>query len=86
MPPPARRPVVVPAGGHQCRCSVRPRLACDEACPDGGVLTAVVHARKPRRVKDLPHGRRPLRVVWDQRRWAFRRCRLLTWSSVAHAP
>jgi len=39
-----------------------------------------VHARKLRRVKDLPHGRAPLRVWWDPRRWACRKraCRRRT--------
>ena len=43
----------------------------EQACPDCGVLSGKVHARKLRRVKDLPHGRRPLRL-WHQRRWACR--------------
>ena len=37
----------------------------EQACPDCGVLSGAVHARKVRRVKDLPHGRRPLRLWWD---------------------
>ena len=44
----------------------------EQACPDCGVLSAAVHGRKVRAVKDLPHGRRPLRLRWDQRRWACR--------------
>ena len=43
-----------------------------QACPDCGVLSGSVHSRRLRRIKDLPHGRRPLRVCWDQRRWACR--------------
>lgn len=54
----------------------------EQACPDCGVLSRVVHARKVRRVKDLPHGARPLRVWWDQRRWACRQrgCRRRTFA------
>ncbi len=40
----------------------------EQACPACGVLSSKVHARKVRPVKDLPHGRGPLRVRWDQRR------------------
>jgi transposase len=42
----------------------------EQACPDCGVLSGKVHGRKLRLVKDLPHGRRPLRLWWQQRRWA----------------
>ena len=54
----------------------------EQGCPDCGVLSAAVHARKLRRIKDLPHGRRPLRVLWDQRRWACRerQCRRRTFA------
>ena len=31
-----------------------------QACPDCGVLSRAVHARRVRSVKDLPHGARPL--------------------------
>jgi transposase len=41
----------------------------EQACPVCGVLSASVHARKRRRVKDLPHGLRPLTLCWIQRRW-----------------
>ena len=53
-----------------------------QACPDCGVLSDRVHARTLRRIKDLPHGRRPLRVLWDQRRWACREreCRRRTFA------
>lgn len=44
----------------------------EQACPACGVLTSAVHSRRTRRVKDLPHGRRPLRLWWDQRRFACR--------------
>ena len=54
----------------------------EQACRDCGVLSGAVHGRKMRRVKDLPHGRRPLRVWWDQRRWACREraCRRRTFT------
>lgn len=41
-----------------------------QGCPSCGVLTSAVHARRTRRVKDLPHGRDPLRLRWCQRRFA----------------
>ena len=44
-------------------------LEGEQACPDCGVLSASLHSRRQRRNKDLPHGRRPLRLWWDQRRW-----------------
>ncbi len=47
-------------------------LEDEQACPDCGVLSGAVHSRRPRAIKDLPHGRGPLRVCWDQRRWACR--------------
>jgi transposase len=47
-------------------------LEGEQACPDCGVLSASVHSRRQRRIKDVPHGRRPLRLWWDQRRWACR--------------
>ena len=54
----------------------------EQGCPDCGVLSGAVHARKLRRIKDLPHGTRPLRVLWDQRRWACREraCRRRTFA------
>ena len=54
----------------------------EQACPDCGVLSGSVHSRKVRQIKDLPHGRRPLRVCWDQRRWACRErlCRRRTFA------
>ena len=57
----------------------------EQACPDCGVLTAAVHARRRRRVKDLPHGRAPLRLWWDQRRWACRErlCRRRTFAETS---
>ena len=57
----------------------------EQACPDCGVLSGSVHSRKLRRVKDLPHGRRPLRVWWDQRRWACREraCRRRTFAETS---
>ncbi len=56
-----------------------------QACPDCGVFSRSVHSRKLRRVKDLPHGRRLLRVVWDQRRWACRErlCRRRTFAETS---
>lgn len=56
-----------------------------QACPDCGVLSGAVHARRVRAVKDLPHGRRPLRVRWDQRRWACREraCRRRTFAETS---
>ncbi len=56
----------------------------EQACRDCGVLSGAVHGRKMRRVKDLPHGRRPLRVWWDQRRWACREraCRRRTFAEM----
>ncbi len=47
-------------------------LQGEQGCPDCGVLSGSVHSRRQRRIKDLPHGRRPLRLWWDQRRWACR--------------
>ncbi len=41
-------------------------LEGEQACPDCGVVSGAVHGRKLRPVKDLPHGRRPLRLWWDQ--------------------
>ena len=57
-------------------------LEGEQACPDCGVLSASVHSRRQRRIKDLPHGRRPLRLWWDQRRWACREraCRRRTFA------
>ena len=54
----------------------------EQGCPDCGVLSGKVHSRRRRRLKDLPHGRRPLRVWWDQRRWACREraCRRRTFA------
>ena len=53
-----------------------------QACPDCGVLSASVYGRKVGVVKDLPHGCRPLRLCWDQRRWACREraCRRRTFA------
>ncbi len=39
----------------------------EQACPDCGVLSDTVHGRTFRRVKDLPHGRQPLWLWWNQR-------------------
>jgi hypothetical protein len=47
-------------------------IVAQQASPDCGVLAGAVHGRNLRLVKDLPHGRRPLRLRWDQRRWACR--------------
>jgi transposase len=57
----------------------------EQACPARGVLSSKVHARKVRRVKDVPHGRGPLRVRWDQRRWACRQqqCRRRTFAETS---
>jgi len=44
----------------------------EQAGPDCGALSGAVHGRKLRPVKDLPHGRAPLKLWWDQRRWACR--------------
>jgi transposase len=57
----------------------------EQACPACGVLSSKVHARKVRPVKDLPHGSRPLRVRWDQRRWACqeRACRRRTFAETS---
>ena len=43
-------------------------LDSEQACPDCGVLSGAVQSRRRRRIKDLPHGRRPLQLWWDQRR------------------
>jgi len=40
-------------------------VEAEQACPDCGVLSGVVHSRKLRAIKDVPHGRRPLRLRWD---------------------
>ena len=57
----------------------------EQGCPDCGVLSGSVHSRRRRRIKDLPHGRRPLRVWWDQRRWACRErsCRRRTFAETS---
>src|SRR3954469_4229533 len=39
----------------------------EAACPDCGVFSRDVHERPVRRVKDLPHGPKPL-VVWVRQR------------------
>lgn len=54
----------------------------EQGCPDCGVLSGAVHSRKVRPIKDLPHGRRPLQLWWDQRRWACREraCRRRTFA------
>jgi hypothetical protein len=44
----------------------------EQACPACGVLSGKVHGRKLRLVKDLPHGRPPLRLWCQQRQWACR--------------
>jgi hypothetical protein len=44
-------------------------LEAEQACPDCGLLSASVHSRRQRRIKDVPHGCRPLRLWLDQRRW-----------------
>ncbi len=57
----------------------------EQGCPDCGVLSAAVHSRRVRVIKDLPHGRRALRVCWDQRRWACREraCRRRTFAETS---
>lgn len=57
----------------------------EQACCDCGVLSGAVHGRKLRLLKDLPHGRRPLRLRWDQRRWAWREvlCRRRTFAETS---
>jgi len=55
------------------------------ACLDCGALSTKVHAHKLRRVKDVPHGARPVRLWWDQRRWACREkpCRRRTFAETS---
>ncbi len=57
----------------------------EQACPDCGVLSGSVHSRRQRRIKDLPHGRRPSRLEWDQNRWACREsaCRRRTFAETS---
>ena len=57
----------------------------EQACPDCGALSGAVHGRKLRPVKDLPHGRAPLKLWWDQRRWACREraCRRRTFAETS---
>jgi len=50
--------------------------------PSCGVVSGAVHARRTRRVQDLRHGRRGLRLWWDQRRWACRE-RACRWKTFA---
>lgn len=73
------------AGAGALREVVVEGLEDEQACPDCGVLSASVHGRKVRVVKDLPHGRRPLRLCWDQRRWACREraCRRRTFAETS---
>jgi len=51
------------------------------------VLSGAVHAHKLRPVKDLPHGSVPLRLWWDQRRWACRisACQRRTFAATCEA-
>ncbi len=60
-------------------------LEGEQACPDCGVVSGAVHGRKLRPVKDLPHGRRPLRLWWNQRRWVCRerQCRRRTFAETS---
>jgi len=71
--------------GHDAREVVVEGIELEQACPDCGVLSGAVHGRKLRQVNDVPHGRRPLRVWWDQRRWACRelRCRRRTFAETS---
>ena len=57
----------------------------EQGCPDCGVLSGSVHSRRRRKIKDLPHGCRPLRVWWDQRRWVCREraCRRRTFAETS---
>ena len=73
------------AGAGALREVVVEGLEDEQACPDCGVLSASVHGRKVGVVKDLPHGRRPLRLCWDQRRWACREraCRRRTFAETS---
>ncbi len=50
-------------------------------CPDCGVV-ATLHDRKPRWVRDLPAGGRPVRLVWFKRVWRCVEplCQARTWS------
>lgn len=70
---------------HDVREVVVEGLEQEQACPDCGVLSGAVHGRKLRPIKDLPHGRRPLRLCWDQRRWACREalCRRRTFAETS---
>ena len=70
---------------HDVREVVVEGLPDEQGCPDCGVLSGAVHGRKLRRVKDVPHGRRPLAVWWDQRRWACRErlCRRRTFAETS---
>ncbi len=40
-------------------------LVGEQACTDCGALSGSVRSGRRRRVKDLPHGPRPLRLEWD---------------------
>ena len=73
----------VPDG--QVRVVVVEGVEVEQACPDCAVLSGAVHSRRMRAVKDLPHGRRPLRLRWDQRRWACRErlCRRRTFAETS---
>jgi len=43
-------------------------------CGHCGAKTATVHATKPVKVADLPHGGRPTTLVWQRRRFRCRAC------------
>jgi len=60
-------------------------VEAEQACPSCGVFSGAVHARRTRRVKDVRHGRRGLRLFWDQRRWACREraCRRRTFAETS---
>jgi zinc-finger of transposase IS204/IS1001/IS1096/IS1165 len=55
-------------------------------CPRCGML-ATLHDRKPRSVRDLPSGGRPVMLVWFKRIWrcAEPLCRQRTWSESSAA-
>lgn len=59
----------------------------ETGCPRGGVL-ATLHDRKPRWVRDLPAGGRPVVLVWVKRVWRCQDqgCAQHTWSERTELP
>lgn len=55
-------------------------------CPNCGVV-ATLHDRRPRWIRDLPAGGRPVRLVWFKRVWRCEEmlCSIRTWSETSPA-